>query len=75
VLESRQVPLGPVVLGIILGGQVEHKFVQCITKSTDWTTFFQSPISIGLALGSILLWLAPLLMRRRSGGKSGGGQQ
>lgn len=65
ILESRGVPLGPVVLGIILGGQVEHKFVQCITKSTEWTTFFQSPISITLAVASLLLWLAPLLMRRR----------
>ena len=65
VLESRRIPLGPVVLGIILGSQVEHKFVQCITKSTNATAFFQSPISLGLALACILLWLAPVLMRAR----------
>lgn len=66
VLESRAIPLGPVVLGIILGGEVEHKFVQCITKSTDWTAFLNSPISIGLALVCLAMWLAPLLLRRRS---------
>ncbi|MCO6459013.1 MAG: tripartite tricarboxylate transporter permease [Pirellulaceae bacterium] len=66
VLESRAIPLGPVVLGIILGGEVEHKFVQCVTKSTDWTAFLNSPISIGLAVACLAMWLAPLLMPRRA---------
>ena len=61
VLERFNVPLGPVVLGIILGGQVEHKFIQCITKSTDVGDFFASPISIILGLASALLWCAPTL--------------
>jgi TctA family transporter len=70
VLESFTIPLGPVVLGIILGGQVEHKFIQCITKSTEVGAFFNSPISIVLGLVIALLWCAPTLisiMRRRPG--------
>ena len=69
VLESFKIPLGPVVLGIILGGQVEHKFIQCITKSTEVGEFFNSPISIVLGLAIAILWCAPTLipiMRRRS---------
>lgn len=69
VLESFKIPLGPVVLGIILGGQVEHKFIQCITKSTEVGAFFNSPISIVLGLVIALLWSAPTLisiMRGRS---------
>jgi len=61
VLERYRVPLGPVVLGIILGGQVEHSFIQCISKSTSGTAFFASPISIVLGLASIALWLVPTL--------------
>ena len=61
VLERYRVPLGPVVLGIILGGQVEHSFIQCIQKSTSVVAFFASPISIVLGLASIALWLVPML--------------
>ena len=68
VLERRSIPLGPVVLGIILGGQIEHKFIQCVTKSESVTAFFDSPISIGLGATSLLLWFLPIIMswRRRA---------
>ena len=69
-LESFKIPLGPVALGIILGGQVEHKFIQCITKSTEVGAFLNSPISIVLGLVIALLWAAPTLisiMRERWG--------
>jgi putative tricarboxylic transport membrane protein len=69
VLETYRVPLGPVVLGIILGGELEHKFVQCLTKSTSASAFFASPISIGLGLTCVALWLVPALftlLRRRN---------
>lgn len=59
-LEKHRFPLGPVVLGLILGNQVEHRFIQCVTKSTDPTTFFGSSISVTLGLICILLWCAPL---------------
>jgi TctA family transporter len=61
VLEKYGVPLAPIVLGLILGGQVEHRFLQCITTSTDVTAFFASPISVGLGLTCLALWLLPAL--------------
>lgn len=63
VLERFRVPLGPVVLGIILGGQVEHRFVQCLMKSSEAREFFSGTISIVLAGTCLLLWLAPTVLK------------
>lgn len=63
VLEIVRVPLGPVVLGIILGGQLEHRFIQCITKDPSLAAFLGSGISITLAVLSLTLWGAPSLLR------------
>ncbi len=62
-LERWHVPLGPVVLGIILGGELEHKFIQCVSKSHSAIAFFSSWISLLLAAGCLLLWLAPVTAR------------
>ena len=62
VLEKYDFPLGPVVLGLILGSQVEHRFLQCLTKSTDILAFFSSPISIVLGIACIMLWFAPIVL-------------
>lgn len=61
VLEAYEVPLGPVVLGIILGGKLEETFVQNLTKSDSLLAFFERPISAGLGIACLVLWLAPLL--------------
>ena len=45
VLERFEVPAGPVVLGIILGGRLEEAFVQSLTKSDSLTAFFGRPIA------------------------------
>ena len=59
VLESFRVPLGPVVLGIILGGELEHRFIQCITKDASLSAFLASPVCVVLASLILLLWVAP----------------
>lgn len=64
-LEKFGVPLGPVVLGIILGSQVEHAFIQCLTKSRSLVAFFSSPLSSGLGLTSVVLWLGPAILSWR----------
>lgn len=69
VLEIYRVPLGPVVLGIILGGQLEHRFIQCITKDPSPAAFLGSGISITLAVLSLALWAAPSLLRLLGGGE------
>jgi TctA family transporter len=63
VLEGLRVPLGPVVLGIILGGQLEHRFIQSLTKSQSAADFFIRPISALLALACVMLWCWPLFVR------------
>lgn len=68
-LEKYRFPLGPVVLGLILGNQVEHRFIQCITKSSDPMDFFGSSISVSLGVVCILLWCAPLLSMWQRNGK------
>lgn len=61
-LEIFAIPLGPVVLGIILGSQLEQSFVQNLTKEDSFLSFFNRPISAGLGIFCIALWLYPLLM-------------
>jgi TctA family transporter len=73
VLEKYRIPLGPVVLGIILGGQLEERFVQNLTKSDSLATFFDRPIAGGLGVLCIVVWLWPVVAqflrwRRRSAG-------
>jgi len=68
VLEIIRVPLGPVVLGIILGGPLEHRFIQCITKGASPAAFLGSGISITLAVLCLALWGAPSLLRLLAGG-------
>ncbi|MEE2937894.1 MAG: tripartite tricarboxylate transporter permease [Planctomycetota bacterium] len=64
-LETWKVPLGPIVLGLILGGQLEHRFLQSLTVSSGLSAFFANPISITLGGLCILLWSWPLIKRLR----------
>ena len=61
VLERIQIPLGPVVLGIILGPRLEETFVQNLTKSASLLDFFSRPIAAGLGILCIALWAWPLI--------------
>ncbi|MCA9266156.1 MAG: tripartite tricarboxylate transporter permease [Planctomycetales bacterium] len=62
-LESWGVPLGPVVLGIILGPELEHRFIQCLTESSGAADFWSSGISKVLMAICLLLWLGPIVGR------------
>jgi TctA family transporter len=62
VLERWQVPVGPIVLGIILGGPLEERFVQALTASQGSPlVFFSRPAAAVLALAAMLVWLLPAL--------------
>jgi len=63
VLEGLGIPLGPVVLGIILGGELEHRFIQSLRTSQHWWDFFIRPMSMVLVASVVMLWCGPLLMR------------
>jgi putative tricarboxylic transport membrane protein len=66
VLERYQIPLGPVVLGLVLGGPLEEAFLQTLTASANpLSALFGRPIALTLAVLAFALWLSPLLRRRR----------
>jgi TctA family transporter len=62
-LEYYRYPLGPVVLGILLGAEVEKAFVQNMTKEASFTAFFARPLSATLGGICLLIWLLPLFQR------------
>ena len=65
-LERRQVPLGPVVLGIILGGPLEEKFIQSLTSSDGRiAAFFSRPAAAVLGIICLALWVSPLFLRKK----------
>jgi putative tricarboxylic transport membrane protein len=75
-LERRRIPLGPVVLGIILGGPLEERFIQTLSKpGSSLASFFGfmpdgqvRPVSLLLGVFCVLVWLVPVILpivRRR----------
>jgi putative tricarboxylic transport membrane protein len=65
ILRKLEVPLVPVILGILLGGQMEVNLRRALTISDgDWMALFASPLSIGLWTVAFLGFVAPLLVGR-----------
>lgn len=63
-LEAFGIPIGPVVLGIILGDDVERYFIQSMTKSNgSFAAFFERPVSAALGIACLLTWLTPAFLR------------
>jgi putative tricarboxylic transport membrane protein len=65
ILECYDIPLGPIVLGIILGGKLEESFVQNLIKENSFKPFLdfsQHPIAASLGVFCILLWIVPTVM-------------
>ncbi len=61
-LERVGIPVGPVVLGIILGGPLEERFVQAITASRGSLSVFVSrPLAAGLGVVALIVWLLPVV--------------
>src|SRR5262245_33511508 len=66
-LERWQVPGGPVVLGIILGGPLEERFIQALTASQgSLLVFFARPSAAVLAAAALAIWLWPALSAFRA---------
>lgn len=65
-LTRHGLPLGPVVLGIILGGPLEERFIQALNGSAgNPLGLVARPLSLGLALVFVGLVLAMARRRRR----------
>ena len=73
-LERFGVPLGPVVLGIILGAPLEERFIQILTAGGgDPLAFFGRPLAAVLGVLCIALWIWAI-HSARSGLNAAGGR-
>jgi TctA family transporter len=74
VLERHEVPVGPVVLGIILGGPLEERFIQAMTASQgSLLVFFARPSAAALGIAAIVVWLLPAVAAWRARGQVSSG--
>jgi putative tricarboxylic transport membrane protein len=63
-LRKLDVPTVPVILGILLGVQMENALRRAMVISDgDWTFLFSTPISIGLWIAAIGGFVAPFFLR------------
>ena len=65
VFRKMDIPTVPVILGILLGYQMENNLRHAMTLSGgEWTYLLSSPISIGLWVAAALGFIAPMFLRR-----------
>jgi putative tricarboxylic transport membrane protein len=64
-LRKLEVPLVPVILGILLGNQMEDNLRRALTISDgDWSILWASPLAIGLWAFAIAGFVAPMVFGR-----------
>ncbi len=65
VFRKMDIPTVPLILGILLGYQMENNLRHAMTLSGgDWTYLLSSPIAIGLWVAAVLGFVAPMFLRR-----------
>ena len=63
-LEANRFPIAPAILGVVLGGMLEENFITSMIKSNgNLGAFFSRPIALALAVVTLLVWFAPLILR------------
>jgi TctA family transporter len=73
VLERRNIPLGPAVLGIILGGPLEERFIQTLTGAGGSVMgLVNRPVAAVLAAACVVLWAVVVLSMRKQRSDSAG---
>jgi len=64
-LRKLEIPTVPVILGILLGGNMEDALRRAMVLSDgDASYLFSSPIAIGLWIAAVLGFVAPMFLRR-----------
>ncbi|PKP70100.1 MAG: tripartite tricarboxylate transporter TctA [Alphaproteobacteria bacterium HGW-Alphaproteobacteria-4] len=64
-LRKLDIPTVPVILGILLGNQMEDNLRRAmVIANGDWTYLFSTGISIGLWTAAIAGFIAPIFLRR-----------
>jgi len=65
-MRRYDLPIPPLVLGVILGPLAERYFLtSMIGSGNDWTIFFQRPITLALLIVSLAILVLPLWQRHR----------
>jgi TctA family transporter len=63
VMEENDFPVGPAILGLVLGPLVEENFIKSLIKADgELLPFFERPIAGGLGAVTLAIWLAPLIV-------------
>ena len=70
VMRLTNIPLGPAILGLVLGSQLESSLNNSLTISGgNWLVFIDPvahPISAGMIFVSALLWIVPFILGLRA---------
>ncbi len=65
-LEENGFPITPLILGVVLGGMLEENFISSMIKADgNPVAFFSRPIAATLGTLTILVWLWPLVQKKR----------
>jgi TctA family transporter len=65
VMEENGFPVGPAILGVVLGGMLEENFVTSMIKADgNFLAFFERPLAAGLGVLTLAAWFLPPLIRR-----------
>ncbi len=59
-------PLAPLILGVILGDQIETNYIRAVMTDSDWTLFFTRPWSGAMMALSVISFVYSLWQRRRA---------
>jgi len=63
IMEKYGYPLAPAILGLVLGPMLEETFLNSLIRARgDLTAFVQRPISLTLALMTLVICLTPLVL-------------
>ena len=65
VMEENGFPVGPAILGVVLGGMLEENFVTSMIKADgNILAFFERPLAAGLGVLTLAAWFLPPVIRR-----------
>jgi putative tricarboxylic transport membrane protein len=64
-------PLAPIILGVILGDQIETNYIRAVMTDSDWTLFFTRPWSGAMMALSVISFVYSLWQRRRAAKRAG----
>ncbi len=75
-MEENGIPVAPAILGLVLGPMLEQNFITSLIKADgQLIAFFERPISLGLGIVTVIVWILPLvlLLVRRGRGREAAG--